>query len=79
MAPPSVVRTQVPRDPLTQTTRSLTGLTAISSDVVPLTCSVRVICVELGVPLGAPAQANAASTARGKTTARREIDAGRES
>src|SRR6187402_3204593 len=41
VVPPSVVRTHVPREPLTHTTRSLTGLTAISSEVVPLNWSVR--------------------------------------
>ena len=36
-----MVRTQVPSEPLTQATSSLTGLTAMSSARVPLNCSVR--------------------------------------
>jgi hypothetical protein len=44
VVPPSVVRSHVPSDPLAHTTFSLTGFTAMSSAVVPLVCSVRVIC-----------------------------------
>src|SRR5215471_7836207 len=42
VAPPSVVTTYVPPVPAAHTTRELTGLTEISSCVVPLCCGVRV-------------------------------------
>src|SRR5512133_4008408 len=47
VAPPSRVRAHVAEWPLTQTTRSFTGLTACRSALVPLTCSVRA-----GTPAG---------------------------
>src|SRR5678815_2332239 len=40
LVPPSIVRTHVPCDPPSQTTCSLTGLTAMRSAFVPLVCSV---------------------------------------
>src|SRR5215510_3199907 len=57
VAPPSVVRSQVPSDPLTQTVRSSTGLTAMSSAFVPLSCSKRMIDCAVATLLGALAHA----------------------
>src|SRR5215475_10374837 len=63
VAPPSVVRSHVPSDPLTQTVCSSTGLTAMSSAFVPLSCSKRMIDCPVALLLGALAHA-ASATAR---------------
>src|SRR4029450_2112828 len=71
VAPPSVVTVNVPARPLAQTTRLLTGLTAISPCVVPLFCGVSVGW--RGACLAGVADAAPAPTTRAAATTASDI------
>ncbi len=64
VAPPSVVRSQVPWVPLAQATSLLTGLIAMSRAVVPLDCSIAVGVTGPGGGTDAGAQATTKRMAR---------------